>query len=414
MNTSTNRYSNYQSMVRLAEANWNEAENLKLSNLQVSVEHTNYLKDQFGRYFHHFCTTSYLGLDYHPALLEGAVQAIQKTGTLRIANSRNRCKLASLAEYEFELSELFNTSCHVTLSCSSASSGILPLLASGVFTSGRPPVMVFDKHAHYSMNHIKAACSDETEVMTLNHNDMEQLETLCKSHKRIAYIADGVYSMGGVADMESLVYLKQKYGMFLYLDDSHALTALGANGVGHARSYLPTLDDSTIIVASLGKAFGAGGGVAMLGSEQQKKLIHRYGGPSNWSQSLNTAAIGAGRASITLHRTGEIDELQKQLQRNIQHFDSLITTEHAGSHSPIRLICCTDANAANQIAAKLSNNGFFTSAVFFPVVARNKPAIRITLRADMSPALINEFCTFINHILYADRLEPHIVKSTLY
>lgn len=400
-------------MVRIAEQNWDEAESLKLSSLRVNVENNNYLKDQFGRNFHHFCTTSYLGLDYHPALLEGAVQAIQKTGTLRIANSRNRCKLSLLADYEFELSELFSAYCHVTLSCSAASAGILPLLASGIFTNGIAPTMIFDKHAHYSMNHIKAACADETDVMTLNHNDMDQLETLCKSHKQIAYVADGVYSMGGVADMESLIYLKEKYGMFLYLDDSHAITALGPNGMGHVRSWLPCQDESTIVVASLGKAFGAGGGVAMLGSEQQKKLIYRYGGPSNWSQSLNTAAIGAGRASIALHRTGEIDELQKKLQRNIQRFDSLIVTDQIGSYSPIRLIRCPGANVANHIAAELSNNGFFTSAVFFPVVAQNKPAIRVTFRADMSAGLIDEFCALVKRFLGTTELASHTAKYQL-
>ncbi|WP_341538419.1 aminotransferase class I/II-fold pyridoxal phosphate-dependent enzyme, partial [Pseudomonas viridiflava] len=104
---------------------------------------------------------------------------------------------------------------------------------------------------------------------------MEQLETLCKAHDRVAYVADGVYSMGGMADIESLIYLKEKYGLFLYLDDSHAISALGVGGTGYARSKLDELDGNTIIVASLGKAFGASGGVAMLGNDRQKKLIHR-------------------------------------------------------------------------------------------------------------------------------------------
>ncbi|WP_122808997.1 aminotransferase class I/II-fold pyridoxal phosphate-dependent enzyme, partial [Pseudomonas viridiflava] len=129
-----------------------------------------------------------------------------------------------------------------------------------------------------------------------------------------------------MAEIESLIYLKEKYGLFLYLDDSHAISALGVGGTGYARSKLDELDENTIIVASLGKAFGASGGVAMLGNDRQKKLIHRYGGPSNWSQSLNIAAIGAGRASIALHRNGEVEKLQRKLQHNIQYFDSIINT----------------------------------------------------------------------------------------
>ncbi|KNH27766.1 hypothetical protein ACS77_10125 [Pseudomonas syringae] len=42
---------------------------------------------------------------------------------------------------------------------------------------------------------------------------------------------------------------------------------------------------------------------------------------------------------------------------------------------------------------------FFTSAVFSPVVAQGKAAIRITLRADMETTLIRHFCEFISELL---------------
>lgn len=103
----------------------------------------------------------------------------------------------------------------------------------------------------------------------------------------------------------------------------------------------------------------------MLGCERQKKLIERYGGPSNWSQSLNSAAIGAGRASILLHRTPEFAALQEKLQANISFFDSLIRTDQHKSNMAIRLIRCGEPTLANSIAIKLAEYGFFTSAVFF-------------------------------------------------
>ena len=150
--------------------------------------------------------------------------------------------------------------------------------------------MVFDKQSHYSMNHIKAACADETEVKTAPHNDLSFIEDLCKKRKYVAYIADGIYSMGGVADVEGLLYLKARYGLFLYMDDSHALSAFGEKGYGFIRPYMRALDDQTLIVASLGKSFGASGGLIMFGTEQQKSLMYRYGGPSNWSLILHAAS----------------------------------------------------------------------------------------------------------------------------
>ena len=396
---SVNTFTNYRKLISLADHDWETAEAGKVAGLNVDIRNTNRMVDQYGREFHHFCTTSYLGLDHHPDLLDGAIATLWETGTLRVANSKNRCKLASLEQYETELSELFGTHCISTLSCSAASAGVLPLLASGVFTENRPPVMVFDRLAHYSMNHIKAACADETKVVTSPHNDMDFLEKQCKQETRVAYVADGAYSMGGVADLDSLLYLKDRYGLFLYLDDSHALSAVGTFGAGLVRPRMHALEDHCLIVASLAKSFGASGGLVMLGDERQKKLIQRYGGPSNWSQSLNSAAIGAGRASITLHRTPEFAALQEKLQANIQLFDSLIRTRQHGSNMAIRLIHCGEAAQANCIAVELANLGFFTSAVFFPVVAQGNAAIRITLRADMDPSLICHFCELLTELL---------------
>lgn len=147
-----NTFTNYQKLIRLADHDWQSAQAGKIAGLNVEVKATNQMVDQFGRSLHHFCTTSYLGLDHHPSLIEGAVTALRETGTLRIANSKNRCKLAILDQYEAELSDLFGAICLSTLSCSAASAGILPLLANGVFTQNRPPLMAFDRLAHYSMS----------------------------------------------------------------------------------------------------------------------------------------------------------------------------------------------------------------------------------------------------------------------
>jgi len=401
----THKFSNHKKIIALSDKDWQSAKTGRICELNATVKKPNYFTDQYGRDLHHFCTTSYLGLDYHPQILEGAIQGITTAKTLRIANSKNRCKLDILEQYETTLSTLFNSTCLSTLSCSAASAGLLPLLASGAFTDNTPPKMVFDKHSHYSMNHIKASCADETEVTTAPHNDICFIEDLCKTRKHVAYIADGIYSMGGQADIDSLLYLKSRYGLFLYLDDSHALSAFGEKGRGFIRPHFQSLDDQTLIVASLGKSFGASGGLVMFGSEKQKSLMYRYGGPSNWSQSLNSASIGAGLASIKIHQTNELPILQERLLANIQLFDSLIETEQQGTRTAIRLIPCGEAEKANIIAAQLANSGFFTSAVFFPVVPRGNAAIRVTLRADMAHETILSFCSRLMSLIEENKID---------
>lgn len=93
--------------------------------------------------------------------------------------------------------------------------------------------------------------------------------------------------------------------------------------------------------------------------------------------------------------------MQEKLQANIQLFDSLIQTGQRGSNMAIRLIRCGEAALANSVAIELANLGYFTSAVFFPVVAQGRAALRITLRADMEPLLIQQFCELVSELLHA-------------
>ncbi|UVN43773.1 aminotransferase class I/II-fold pyridoxal phosphate-dependent enzyme [Pseudomonas mosselii] len=308
MAVTRNRFTNYRSMIQKSEADWQTSYAKHLSGLQVQPIARNLLQDQHGRTLQHFCTTSYLGLDYHPDILQGAIEE-ENSRTLRIANSRNRCQLQVLDQYAAELSELFGCASLATLSCSAASSGVLPLVAAGIFTDGMSPHMMFDKFAHYS------------------------------------------YSMGGTAHMDALLYLKERYGLFLYLDDSHALSTVGVFGQGFVRGQLQELDEGVIIVASLGKAFAASGGLVMLANTQQKRLVQRYGGPTNWSQSLNAAAIGAGRASARLHSSPLLNTLQQALRNNIELFDRLLPTPQPPSFLPTQECCSIAHYAQSRYAA---------------------------------------------------------------
>jgi 7-keto-8-aminopelargonate synthetase-like enzyme len=78
---------------------------------------------------------------------------------------------------------------------------------------------------------LKAACADETQVMTVPHNDMEALEEICREHEAVAYICDSVYSTGGtVAPIRELMRLQAEYGLFLYFDEAHSTSVVGQTG----------------------------------------------------------------------------------------------------------------------------------------------------------------------------------------
>jgi 8-amino-7-oxononanoate synthase len=346
-----------------------------------------------------FVRCSYLGLDNHPSVVAGAVAAINRYGSLHWSCARTRLNFVGIRDLEGELSRLFDVRAITYSSVMVANMGALPLLASGTLTQGRKPTMIFDQNAHISLSFHKPVVAEETRVGTIAHNDLDALEQICRSQADVAYICDGVYSMGGHAQIGDLLWLQQKYGLFLYIDDAHGISLFGAHGEGFARSQMHgELGDRTIIAASLGKGFGASGGMLMLGTEEQENLFRRYAVAHAFSASPNLAAVGAAMASAALHETEELGELQQKLAARISQFDKRIITVQRGDRLPIRTLIVGDEFKAMEMCATLLDRGFYTSVIFFPTVARGQAGLRICPTATHTIGEIEALCEAIEDL----------------
>lgn len=393
-----NNFSNIQKMIGIAAPSWQAASEHNLTHIRTSYTDTNRLRTTEGHEFINMCSCSYLGLDKHPKILEGAIKALENEKVTILPTSRTRIGLSLLNKVEETLSKLFRADAIVTVSCAAASSGILPLMAAGLLTGGKKPIMIFDRFAHFSMNHMKAFCGDETEVVTSDHNDLEFIEEKLKNagDRPVCYIADGAYSMGGYAPVEELKKLQDKYGLYVYFDDSHSISMYGTNGVGFVRASYDVLHPRTIIVASLGKAFGATGGVVLLGDPSIRRDIDIYGGPLGWSQTANVASLGAIEASANIHTSQELVTLQKKLKQVMDKFDQLIPTVNANNNLPIRVVEVADANQAIEVSSEVYKRGFYTSPVFFPIVAKGRAGLRVMGRADLEFSDVSNFCDAVS------------------
>jgi 7-keto-8-aminopelargonate synthetase-like enzyme len=401
MDQPTHRFRNNSKAIALGNPAWEEAREHHLIDLHVQVAGNDRLREEStGFEFVNLSSCSYLGLHYHPAILEGAIAGLRRAKVLDEPISRVRIRLTDLDELEARLAALYRARCIATVTASTATAGVLPLLASGHLADGTPPVMVFDKHCHFSMNLVKPICADETTVLTCRHNDVDFIADACKKHPRVAYVADGVYSLGGAAPVRDLMELQDRYGLFLYFDDSHSLSVYGERGEGYVRALMgDEVHPRTVIVASLCKGFGGSGGVIMLGPDQDRDLTIRFGGPLAWSQKLNSAGMGAALASIDIHESPELAGLQGRLRRNLALFDSRIETAEKGDDFSIRLVPIGNEAAASEISGEIFRRGFYTSPVFFPIVERGQAGLRVMLRADNRPEDIEAFCAAVEELV---------------
>lgn len=391
----SNRFRNNEKSVGIGNAFWDMSERNGLAGIVAELS-DGILRTDTGHEFVNFSCCSYLDLDSHPQVIEGAVAALRKYGVLDHCIPRSRVQIPALLELEDSLSELFSADVVSAISASAASAGLLPLIASGHIGNGTRPLMIFDKNCHVSMAQAKPVCADETEVVTCRHHDLDFIEDRCKEYSRVWYICDGSDSLGGYAPVKELAALQERYGLQVFYDDSHSISAYGQRGVGYVRSNSPALDDRTIVVTTLNKAFGTSGAAVLLNGHPKETLrvIERFAGALSYSQPLNTAAVGAGLASAEIHRTPELTTLQGRLQENIALFDSLVVTEQSGSTFPIRLVPVDD-EVVIEAGRRVFEAGFYVSPVFFPIVARGTAGLRVMMRAGQTEEQIRDLCTVL-------------------
>lgn len=395
------QYANLKKTIAVSDPFWDTTAAAGLSGIVADGLGDGRHETAAGHRFTNMSSYSYLGLDTHPALVKAAAAAVERTGALNTSISRMRVRFPLLDEVEAALSDLWEAEAVTVSSAAAAAWAALPLLASGALTGGDPPLLVFDRHAHFCLNAMKAAAADETRLTTIAHNDIDALADLCRTHPNVAYIADGVYSTGGQAPVAELLELQERHGLFLFFDDAHGIATKGDRGRGVVLEAAP-LNDRTIVIASLNKGFGAAGGVILLGprgSTARRDLFLRNGGPLTWSQRINTAGLGAILASAELHRTPELRQLQRRLEDRTDLFDRLLPTAGAGDGLPIRYIDIGDETATVAIAEALLAEGFYASPIFFPIIARGRAGLRIMLRANHTEAEITEFAELLTSLI---------------
>lgn len=353
---------------------------------------------------------SYLGLDENPEIMAAARAQIEDSGVLNSSLSRVRVRLKVLEEAEYRLSSLFRADVGTVTSCAAGVWAMLPLLASGLLTEGVRPVVVFDRFAHFCLQSIRGLCAVETEVKTIEHNDMEKLEEICKTNAVVVYVGDSVYSTGGTtAPMGKLMELQDRYGLFLFLDEAHSTSVLGKNGRGLVLDAMGEINERTLLVTSLNKGFGASGGAIVFGpssNRSRRERALRNGGPFMWSQRVNTAGLGAISASCDLHLRPDFSNLQEKLYASIRVFDALYPLASANPLSPVRFIPIGDEKRTILLSETLMSFGYYVEPDFFPVVPRGKAGLRIRLRANMTTSEIENFVDTLKRVVPQISEEP--------
>jgi len=345
-----------------------------------------------GRKLKNFSSCSYLGLDLDQRLMAGAIDAITRFG-VQFSSSRSYLSSPLYGELEEKLSRIFDAPAAVFNTTTLGHLSNLPILI------GDDDAIIMDVSVHSSVQMAVSLLKERNiHVEVIRHNRLDVLEERTKelslTHRKIWYLSDGVYSMFGdlcpVKDIVKLMDIHEQ--LHLYIDDAHGMSWSGENGAGFVLSQVPK-HNRLYLSTSLGKAFGASGGVMVFPNQEEYRRVHDYGKTSIFSIQIPPPILGAAVASAKIHLSSEIYVMQKNLQDRIKYFNQtarlLEIPLFSDDISPVKFVCLGKPQMGYNMVSRLVNNGYYVNLSVFPSVSYNNTGMRIPLSLHMSKEDIN-------------------------
>jgi len=318
-------------------------------------------------------SNNYLGFANHPRLRKAAIEAINKwgfgTGAVRMINGTMDIHVEfekQLAHYKKEESAL------VFVAGIAANRGTIQALM------GEGDVIISDELNHGSI--IDGVRLTKAEKKIYPHLDMSGLEKALRESKdarRRLIVSDGVFSMDGdIAPLDEIVELAEKYDAITMIDDAHGDGVLGKGGRGTI-DHFGLHGKVDIDMGTLSKAFGCLGGYI-----SGRRDLTEY-----LTQTARTFLFTTAHPPCV---TAACSEAIKMVQDEPQHLQQLwkngnylkeqlqsLGFNTGSSKTPITPLIVGDSGKAQELSKHMFDEGVFTKAIVFPLVAKDKARLRL-------------------------------------
>ena len=329
-----------------------------------------------------FGSCSYLGLEFHPALKEGAKAAIDRYGT-QFSASRAYVSVGLYEILEGLLETIFEAPCVIAPTTTLGHIACIPVVVDDA------DAVILDQQVHNSVQSaVQLLKARGVHIELLRHNRMDLLEETIQSlrnkYRKIWYMADGIYSMFGDSSPVDTVYrlMDQYPELYYYVDDAHGMSIHGKSGRGYVLSR-HAIHRKMIMATSLNKAFASGGGVLVFGDKETARKVGTVGGPLLSSGPMQPASLGADIAAANIHLGDEINSLQQQLKDNIT-FTRLLLEQYglpviSEPGAAIFFVAVSLPKLGHHLVKKMLEAGFYVNLGVFPTVPMKQTGIRFTI-----------------------------------
>ena len=336
-----------------------------------------------GKEFLNFGNCSYLGLETDPKIKKGAIEAIEKYGSL-LSNSRSYFSSPLYSELDGYLKKIFPGYAVVTTTTTLGHCSTLPIMIE------KEDAIILDQYVHNSLRMASLLCkANGSEVVVARHNDMKHLSKVIKRLKRkgarnVWFLGDGIYSMQGeFLKIKELIELLNEHDyLFSYIDDAHGVSWTGKKGAGFILGQ-QEIHPKMIVAVSMCKSFGAAGGIIIFPNNEWAERVRFLGQTLIFSAPINPPVLGAAIASAKIHCSDELEILQKGLIDKILYFREKCQNRNIEIQTkditPIQFIEIGENSAVFDFNKSLLDNGIFVSSAGYPAMPKKHGGIRVSI-----------------------------------
>jgi glycine C-acetyltransferase len=333
---------------------------------------------QGGKKVLNFCANNYLGLSKSPELVNVAKKTLDSHG-YGMSSVRFICGTTDIhRELEQRIADFFGTEDTILYAAAFDANG-------GVF---EPLLTNEDAIISDSLNHasiIDGVRLCKAKRYRYSNADMEDLEDQliqAQPDRFRIIVTDGVFSMdGNVAPLDKIMALAEKYDAMVMIDESHSAGVIGATGRG-TTEHFNMIGKAELITGTLGKAFGGAIGGFTTGKKEIIDMLRQRSRPYLFSNSIPPLVAAAGVEVMKMMTEGT-DKLTT-LKENTRYFaEQMIDNgfDIKPTQSAICAVMLYDAKVAQEMAARLLDEGIYVIGFYFPVVPKGEARIRVQLSA---------------------------------
>jgi 8-amino-7-oxononanoate synthase len=322
-------------------------------------------------------SNDYLGLSFHPKVIEAGRAAMLKWGTSTTgARPSNGSRLYHLELEERLAKFLGREACHVH------AAGYLSCMSAIATFAQKGDVILADKNIHSCLwDGIKLSMAT---VERFSHNSPDELRSVIAAISSSApklLIVEGVYSMEGhVCRLPELSEIAEAHGCFTVLDDAHGFGVLGRQGRGTV-DHFGLNDKVDVICGSLSKSLASTGGF-VAGSRDVIEFLRSHSKQTIFSAALSPSQAAVAVASLEIMQS-EPQHLER-LWANTKKYRGMLKSlglDMWESETPAVPIVLGSKERVYPFWRALLEKGVFTVMSIAPAVPPGKDLIRTAISA---------------------------------